>query len=190
MRNWQSHYLTRLAAKYIARGRVVAYPTEAVWGLGCAPNNRHALEQVLALKRRSPDKGLILVAASIEQLAPYLTGVTPSQRAQLNASWPGPFTWLVPATHAVHPLVRGQFDTVALRVSGHPMIRALCESVGGPIVSTSANPQGCQPATSRWQVMRYFGGHPLLSLATAGQIGASDRPSEIRDLASGNILRR
>ena len=110
---WQ---LEQIAQK-IRSGAVIAYPTEAVWGLGCDPFNAAAVARLLALKDRPMHKGLILVAASIEQFAGLLEGLTPEQSAQLEASWPGPNTWLVPHHNRVPEWVTGAHDTVAIRVS-------------------------------------------------------------------------
>ena len=120
-------------------GGVIAYPTEGVWGLGCDPDNDAAVAQLLRLKQRDPAKGLILIAASIEQFAPWLEGLPPELHAPLVASWPGPNTWLVPDNGRTHALVRGAHECVALRVSDHQGVIALCQAFGGPIVSTSAN---------------------------------------------------
>lgn len=174
------------AAREILAGGVVAYPTEGVWGLGCLPGNRRAVERILQLKQRAPEKGLILVAAHIDQLAFVLQPLTAEQRRCLAHSWPGPVTWLVPHAGRVPPWVSGRFATAALRVSAHPTVRALCRLVGGPIVSTSANPQGKLPARFGFQVRRYFGTELVMA---PGQVDRSGKASQIRDLQSGAILR-
>jgi L-threonylcarbamoyladenylate synthase len=166
---------------------VVAYPTEAVWGLGADPLNRDAVEEILRLKQRSVDKGLILVAASTEQLNFLLEHLSPAQRAVLTASWPGPRTWLVPHQQRVPPWICGKFDTVAVRVSAHPVVTALCQVFGGPIVSTSANPQGLPPARYGYRARQYFADAVFYA---PGQVDRTARPSEIRDLRTGQIIRR
>lgn len=177
----------RLAQQVLSVGGVVACPTEAVWGLSCDPRNEWAVERLLALKGRSPDKGLILVAAGEEQLEFLLADLAPEQRRVLSSSWPGPSTWLVPHHGRVGPLIRGVHDTVAVRVSAHPGLAALCTAFGGPLVSTSANPAGCRPPRAGFQVRRYFG--DLLDYVLPGAVGSADRPTQIRDLASGRIIR-
>lgn len=176
-----------LAAKALARGGVIAYPTEAVWGLGCDPANGEALTALLRLKQRDPAKGMILVAGDIAQFAPWLEGLPAALHAPLVAGWPGPTTWLVPDNGHAHPLVRGGHDRVALRVSDHPLVRELCAAVGGPVVSTSANPAGRPPALSMAQVQAYFG--DTLAAIVDGPLGGHDSPSTIRDLVSGQVLR-
>ena len=166
---------------------VVACPTEAVWGLSCDPGNERAVYRLLALKNRPVSKGLILVAASQRQLDFLLSDLTPQQGEMLSASWPGPVTWLVPHCGRVPQWVTGEHATVAVRVSDHPVVRALCEAWGGPLVSSSANPAGARPARESFQVRRYFG--ERLDCVLSGRVGKAPRPSIIRDLVSGQIIR-
>jgi L-threonylcarbamoyladenylate synthase len=86
------------AVQALQQGQVIAYPTEAVWGLGCDPEQQAAFEQILTLKQRPIEKGVILIAASVEQVEPFLAGLTPEQRQVVLSSWPAPLTWLVPLT--------------------------------------------------------------------------------------------
>ncbi|PWV81567.1 L-threonylcarbamoyladenylate synthase [Halomonas sp. A11-A] len=169
------------------RGGVIAYPTEAVWGLGCDPDNDEALARLLRLKQRDPAKGVILVAASIAQFAPWLEGLPLELHSPLAASWPGPNTWLVPDNGRSHGLVRGGHDRVALRVSAHPLVVALCEAFGGPIVSTSANIASEPPAMSAEEVRGVFGDG--LDAIVEGELGGLERPSTIRDLVTGQLMR-
>lgn len=171
----------------LRRGGVIAYPTEAVWGLGCDPFHRTALTRLLALKQRDPAKGVILVAADMDQFAPWLEGLSDQQLDTLAASWPGPNTWLVPDNGHTPALVRGDHDRVALRVSDHPGVQALCRAFGGPLVSTSANHAGEPPAMSEAQIRQFFADE--LDAIVPGALGGNQRPSTIRDLLSGTTLR-
>jgi L-threonylcarbamoyladenylate synthase len=182
-----SHLHLRQAFAALAAGGVIACPTEAVWGLSCDPDDENAVRRLLALKQRPLRKGLILVAAGQDQLEFLLHDLPDQQRRQLSASWPGPATWLVPHRGRVPHWVHGEHDTVAIRVSGHPVVAALCSTWGGPLVSSSANRAGAQPPRAAFQVRRYFDGR--LDYILPGAVGTSARPSVIRDLASGQIIR-
>jgi L-threonylcarbamoyladenylate synthase len=177
------------AAALLRRGGVIAYPTEAVWGLGCDPFDEAAVMRLLALKQRQVDKGLILVAAALAQLDGLLDwNALPTDRSEtVFASWPGPHTWIVPASGRVPHWITGAHDGVAVRVSAHPVVAALCNAFGGPLVSTSANPAGALPPTS------LAGFDPALRAAldgiVAGDTGGLDRPTGIRDARSGTWLR-
>lgn len=178
----------RKAVQALRRGGVVAYPTEAVWGLGADPRNEAACMRLLRLKDRPWDKGLILVAADAEQLAPYLD--VPSKAAWKRAvlTWPGPNTWVFPCTEVTPMWISGEHPSVAVRISAHETVRALCTAFGGAIVSTSANPAGREPARSATQVRRYF--RDELDALLPGAVGGLERPTSIRDAQTGHILRR
>lgn len=185
--DWRWHPRIQQCALRILRGEVIAYPTEAVWGLGCDPFNQHAVEKILMLKQRHVDKGLILVAGDIEQLSFLLDDINSEQRAQLEQSWPGHITWLIPHKNRVPSFVSGRFESVAVRVSTHPIIQSLCKLVDGPIVSTSANPQGLPPARTQMAARRYFGKENLYF--SPGNVGKNASPSVIKDLLTGHIIR-
>ena len=176
-----------IAAAALRAGGVVAYPTEAVYGLGCDPDDQQACQRIFDLKQRQPSMGLILIAHCIEPFAGFLDGLSEQQRASLQATWPGPVTWLVPNNGMAPEWVTGGRATLALRVTDHPVAAALCESFGGPLVSTSANPHGDPPARSADQVNAYFGDE--LAAILDGPLGELAQPTEIRDLASGEIIR-
>jgi len=171
----------------LRRGGVIGCPTEAVWGLSCDPNNESAVAHLLALKARPVTKGLILVAASLGQIEFLLSDLTAQQRHTLSEAWPGPLTWLLPHHGRVPGWICGEHATVAVRVSDHPLVSALCAAWGGPLVSTSANRAGARPALEAFQVRRYFGDG--LDYVLPGSLGTAGRPTSIRDLISGQFVR-
>ena len=175
------------AAALLRQGGVLAYPTEAVWGLGCDPFNSRALQRLLLLKQRDPSKGVILIAANIDQFKPWLTEITPAQRQQLEQSWPGPQTWLIKDNGYTPDLIRGKHSKVALRVTNHPWVVALCETFDGPLVSTSANTAGEAPLLAYEAIEQSFGGD--VDMILNGALGGLNRPTRITDLATGEVLR-
>lgn len=177
----------KFAADALRAGGVIAYPTEAVWGLGCDPHNRAAVLRLLALKQRDPAKGLILVAADMAQFSPYLKGLSEQQLNQLSQAWPGPYTYIVPNNGFSPPLITGDFNSVALRVSANKQVADLCRAFGGPIVSTSANLAGLPTPKWPWLIQQQLG--QSVDFILPGCLGRSAKPSEIRDLISGKIIR-
>lgn len=174
------------AVQSLRSAEAIAYPTEAVWGLGCDPFSEVAVRRLLALKQRSEDKGLIIIAADITQIEPWLGELDSLQRARIVASWPGPYTWIVPASGAPRWL-RGKHATLALRVSAHPGVQALCLAWGGPLVSTSANRSGEPPFKDEAALRQAFG--EALGYILPGQLGGNVSPSEICDAKTGVVLR-
>jgi L-threonylcarbamoyladenylate synthase len=181
-----SSWRVQRMARIVREGGVIAYPTEAVWGLGCDPWNEMAVDRLLALKDRPVHKGLILVADNIRQFDFLLDDLPERWVDRLASTWPGPNTWLVPHQGLLPEWISGQHDTVALRVSEHPLVRDLC-ALTGPLVSTSANPAGRPSARSRLRVEQYF--HQQLDGVLGGALGGRRNPSLIRDLRSGDVVR-
>ncbi|MCE9680552.1 threonylcarbamoyl-AMP synthase [Shewanella sp. AS1] len=173
----------------VLQGGVIAYPTEAVYGLGCDPDNEAAIGKLLELKQRPWQKGLILVASDFAQLTDYVDTdkLTPEQLQNALDKWPGPFTFIMPIKAEISPLLCGQFNSLAVRVSNHPGVQALCKALGKPIVSTSANLTGEEPAMTADEVQRQFEGK--IAALVSGSLGAEPKPSTIIDAISGNILR-
>lgn len=169
--------------------QVIAYPTEAVFGLGCDPDSESAVQALLQLKQRSWEKGLILIAAGFEQLEPYIddSALSPARRAEVFACWPGPVTWVFPARSGTPKWLTGKFSTLAVRVSDHPLVRRLCLEYGKPVVSTSANLSGLPPCRSVAEVKAQFGAaFPVAE----GEVGGRQNPSEIRDVITGQLFRQ
>src|SRR5690606_10268160 len=151
-----SSWRVQRVARIVREGGVIAYPTEAVWGLGCDPWNEDAVYRLLALKERPVEKGLILVSDNIRQFDFILEGLPEVWVDKLASTWPGPNTWLVPHQDLLPEWITGRHESVALRVSDHPLVRDLC-ALTGPLVSTSANPSARPAACSRLRVQQYFG---------------------------------
>ncbi len=175
------------AVAVLRAGGMVLHPAEAVWGLACDPFNADAVAAVIRLKQRPDSKGLIVVADRFQALAPLLAPVPESCRQAALATWPGPHTWVWPAAAEVPAWLVGERGSLAVRVSAHPPLAALAAAFGGPLVSTSANTSGAPPPYSLDQVdpaIRAGVEHALAGVTAGGQ-----RPTTIRDVLSGQLLR-
>lgn len=171
------------AARVLRQGGIVAYATEYCFGLGCDPFNRNAVLRLLRLKRRPVKKGLIVLAADTDQLVPYATTISASELA----TWPGPYTWLLPARLGVPAWITGRHDKIALRVTAHAQAAALCHAAGMAIISTSANRAGEIPARSDREVARRFG--KRVDYILPGTVGTATAPTPIRDALTGELTR-
>ena len=137
---------TKEAVECLRAGRVIAYPTEAVFGLGCDPRNESAVRHILSIKVRPASMGLVLIGSHFDQFGSWVKPVAEELLDNAMRTWPGPVTWLFPRADGVPDVVAGQHATVAIRVTDHQPSRALCEAFDSPIVSTSANPSTAEPA--------------------------------------------
>lgn len=170
---------------HLKRGGVIAYPTESCYGLGCDPRKRAAVKKILRLKRRSWTKGLILATADLQQIARFILPISVAERATLNQYWPGPYTFLLPASNRAPKLLIGKHKSLAVRVSAHPEVALLTRALG-PLVSTSANVSGAKPIKTYAEAQRAFGQQVWV---LPGRIGKRKTPSVIIDLQSGKKLR-
>lgn len=178
------------AVRYLQRGGIVAYPTEAVFGLGCDPHQQEALQKLLLLKQRDSSKGMIVVAANFEQLLPFidLKLVPEKNLLQAQATWPGPYTWLFPAQVQLSPLLTGQHATIAVRVTAFMPVRLLCQQFGSAIISTSANRAGQLPARTAAEVQQIFQPGEL-EYVVDEMVGGLEQPTEIRDVLTQQRVR-
>lgn len=185
-KNHPSWPLKRAVAA-VRSGGVIAYPTEAVYGLGCDPLEQSAVERIFELKVRDPGKGLILIASDISQLMPFMADLPAGVLAKLKASWPGPVTWVVPSAASLPEWLSGGRSTLAVRVTAHPIAAALCHELGMALVSTSANRSGRPPARTALAVRTLFGAG--VDEILPGAVGGLNKPTEIREALTGKVLR-
>ncbi|MDF3054497.1 MAG: tRNA threonylcarbamoyladenosine biosynthesis protein RimN [Gammaproteobacteria bacterium] len=176
-----------IATQVLIKGGIIAYPTEAVYGLGCDPLNETAVHRLLEFKHRSINKGLILIAADWAQLANYVAPLSHEILNRILPTWPGPVTWLLPASLHVPVWIKGAHDTIAVRVTDHPIAKELCKAFGSAIVSTSANVEASPPARTAEEVKQVFGGKEVYIVA--GDTGGLAQPSRILDGVTGEIVR-
>ena len=173
-------------ARILRGGGVIAYPNESVYGLGCLPDNEAAVEHILALKGRPRSMGMILVAAEWAQFGGW-TGelaAMPKGRELLESRG---VTWIVAAAPGTPDWISGARPSIAVRRSLHPLACALSKAVDSPLVSTSCNPHGSPPALSAKTARGYFGAG--IDWVLDGQCGPLKGPTEIRDAATGEVLR-
>ncbi|WP_018949197.1 L-threonylcarbamoyladenylate synthase [Thioalkalivibrio sp. ALMg11] len=174
-------------AHRVRDGGVIAYPTEAVFGLGCRPDAPEAIERILTLKGRPATKGLIVVSDRLDRLASWLAPLPADRQAEIDASWPGPTTWLLPVTPDCPLLLHGEHDSLAVRVTAHPATRALCAAADSALVSTSANRAGAEPCRT-WDCVASQLGAGVDAILQA-ECGGRGAPSAIRDARTGAWLR-
>ncbi|WP_314185578.1 Sua5/YciO/YrdC/YwlC family protein [Aggregatibacter kilianii] len=175
--------------KHLKNQQVVAYPTEAVFGLGCNPNSQSAVENLLVLKQRPMSKGLILIAPSLDFLLPFIdeSRLMEEHWQRLTTQYDRPTTWVVPAKTTTPKFLTGDFDSIAVRISQHSAVKLLCEQAGFALTSTSANLTGQPPCHTAQEVKQQFGtDFPVLDMPVGGAVN----PSEIRDIFTNQVFRQ
>jgi L-threonylcarbamoyladenylate synthase len=174
------------AVASIEAGGVIACPAEAVWGLSCDPWNLSAVAFLCEMKQRALSKGVIVASGDVAHFAPLLDALDDDGRSRVLSSWPGPVTWLVPNRGYFPSWVTGESNEVAIRVTSAPALSCLCRELGGPVVTTSANWAGAQPARHLFQVRRYFGSEIAV---VPGEVNLAGKPSTIKRIKTGEVLR-
>lgn len=179
------------AARVVADGGVIAYPTEYCFGLGCDPRQAAAVSRLLQIKRRARDQGVLLIASSVGQLKQVLHPDVFGRRRELldeaRTTWPGPVSWVMPAHPRLSPWICGTRDTVGVRVTRHAVANALCRACATPLVSTSANHHGRQPARTAEHIDLLFG--DSVDYVVRARVGGASGPSELREAGTGRVLR-
>ena len=182
-----SQWTIRMAASAMLKGGVIAYPTEAVYGLGCNPYDAGAVMHLLQIKHRDVSQGLILLGRSLDDFADFIVVPDKVLRNRLTSKQTEPTTWLMPASDYCPIWIRGKHDTVAIRVTDHKQCLSLCNTMNSAIVSTSANRAGHAALRSALKVRQEFNGE--LDYLLVGSTGGRKQPSRIIDAVSGNIVR-
>jgi L-threonylcarbamoyladenylate synthase len=178
------HPNPRALAAHLARGGLIAYPTESCYGLGCDPSNYRAVQRLLRLKQRPQHKGLILIASRYAQVDRYLQPL--ATEAQLQAAGKEVITYLMPTRTTAPRHLRGKHSTLAVRFTAHPFAQQLCRQFPHALVSTSANRSGCRSIKTYAECQRQFGRQVWV---LRGQIGKRKSPSSIRYWDSNIKLR-
>jgi L-threonylcarbamoyladenylate synthase len=157
-------------------GKIVVYPTETLYGLGCDATDDRALRRLVALKGRDGGKPISVLVDSRAMLERIVAGVSASAERLIDAFWPGALTIVLPARADLSPLLTGGRGTIGARISPHAVAARLVEALGRPLTSTSANPGGQPPATTVAEARGLFGDAVTAYLdggMLAGGVGSS-----------------
>ena len=164
------------AAAVLARGGLVAFPTESFYGLGADALDATAAARVVSVKGRPDGKPILVLVDSVAMAERVAAVVSDEVRALMARHWPGALTLVLPARAEVPQAVTAGSGTVGVRVPGHPLALALVRAAGRPVTAPSANPSGAPPPTTAAAVRAYFDGAVDLILdggATAGGTGST-----------------
>jgi L-threonylcarbamoyladenylate synthase len=184
---YRSTATPRSITAHLKRGGVIAYPTESCYGLGGDPANHKAVQRILKLKQRPQRKGLILIASSYQQVTRYVQPLSPADQNKIRDDGAKAVTYLLPVRHSTPRWLRGEHETLAVRLTAHPFAKQLCRNVRSALVSTSANRSGQRPAKTHAECQRLFGKQVWV---LRGRVGKRKQPSTIRAWSDGKIVRK
>lgn len=199
----QSHVTKSVdvAYEWLMQGKILAYPTESVWGLGSHPFDEQAINRLLALKKRPTNKGMIVLTSDESYIEVFFKNLSKARQDQIIKSWYAndrrqASTWLfdIPKGVDVPRSVRGEHESLGIRVIHHPKIAALCDlfaanDTGNPfgfLLSTSCNIGGQAPARDFFMAWDYFGDGVYYLL---GDTLGYDKPSQIINANTGEVVR-
>ncbi len=175
------------SVEWLNEGKILAHPTESIWGLGCDAMNEEAVNLIFKIKKRDKKKSFILLAKSLESFEKYLKEIKKEDKILLDKYWPGPYTFLIKYNDKLPSHLKNESGKIAIRVSNHLPIKMLFSSFSGFIVSTSANISGEENINDPNQIMNYFEYDEMAYYDEV--LGNNRRPSTIIDLESRAIIR-
>ena len=168
------------AVTALEAGQVIAYPTDAVYALGCDLFNKHAIDSIYAIKRMSREQPLAFMCHDLGDIARYAI-VENQQYRMLRRLLPGPYTFILNSTREVPKLVLMKRKQVGIRVPDHPVTLALTKAFGRPIISTTAGPHGEPAFVDPHEIDLAY---PQLGLILDGGAGG-ELPTTVVDISDG-----
>ena len=140
----------------LARGGLVAFPTETFYGLGGNPFDRGALERLFKIKKREPTKPILVLVADHEMLRTIVAEIPEQYQPLIKRFWPGPLTLIFKAHPDLPTLLTSDSGTIGVRISPHPLVKKIFKKWPYPLTATSANISGMLPAKNRAEVVAHF----------------------------------
>ena len=182
-----SQFAIQFAAHQVRYGGVILYPTETVYGLGCDPMNLDAINYLNQLKHRESGKGLILLGHTLALFDDYIEALTPTDQQKITNT-KQPTSWIVRANDSLPDWLTNNQRTIAIRITQQPIVVALCQQLGHPIISTSANPSGKKTCCNALQAHQYF--HDKVDALIINDQPLTGQPSVIKRLDNQKTLRQ
>jgi L-threonylcarbamoyladenylate synthase len=171
------------ASEIIKNGGNAIYPTEGIYGIGCDPFNKSSVENIFDIKGRDLTKNFIILASNIKYLKRIIDNNLFKNKALIDGSFT---TWVVP-TNKDCPLWLSTNKSIAIRITNHPVVDELCENIGGPVISTSANCSNQKYTDNITAIENIFDGK--IDCIVKGQLGNEKKSSMIKDILTNKILR-
>jgi len=164
------------AAEILLDGGLVAFPTESFYGIAVDVRNEHAIKRLFSAKGRSANSPVLILIDAAESLGLYVNTIPPVAACLIKKFWPGGLTLVFMAGSKVSPLLTAGTQKIGIRLSSHPVARALARAIGAPISGTSANISGRPGCRNAQEVQESLGSEVDLILdagETAGIVGST-----------------
>lgn len=174
------------ALQALQNGDLIGYPTESVYGFGTDPFNEKAIAQLQSLKARPKESAFLMIASNFEQVKKYIGCDDATILKKITSASERPTTWVCPASDLVPEFLWGPNQTIAIRITNFPLCVELCNAFGGPIISTSANFKGQNPAKTYAEMQKFS---DKLAYIIDAPCGTATRPSTIIDLITDKVYR-
>tara|TARA_B100000900_G_scaffold166880_1_gene141689 strand:- start:9 stop:554 length:546 start_codon:yes stop_codon:yes gene_type:complete len=172
------------AREVLKGGGIIIYPTEGVYGIGCDAFNQHSVNKVATIKGRGDSKSFILICSDVIQLKTIIDQNYMNYQELLAKDF---ITWIVPA-HEMCPPWLMMANTVAVRITNHPVINDLCKGLNGPIISTSANYSNHSYINDIKKIEVLF--DKKVDYIVEGKLGGELKSSIIKNIVTKEILRK
>lgn len=177
--------LSAVAAR-MKQGAVVAYPTETFYGLGVDVLSPAAIKKLFEVKRRDWSNPVAVIVSDLSMLEKIVEEVPEQGRALMKIFWPGPLTILFKTNHAISKDLTTNTGKIGIRISSHPIAQALCEALGAPLTTTSANLSGLPPSSCVRHLKNYFADR-LDIIIDGGELDPS-RGSTVVDVTEDKVV--
>ena len=175
------------SVEWLNAGKILAHPTESIWGLGCDALNEEAVKLIFKIKKRDKKKNFILLVKSLESFEKYLEEINTDDKTFLNKHWPGPYTFLIKYNEKLPTHLKNASGKIAIRVSNHLPLKHLFKEFSGFMISTSANISGHKNINDPQDILNIFEYDELAYYDET--LGKNKSPSQIIDLETKRIIR-
>ena len=175
------------SVEWLNAGKILAHPTESIWGLGCDARNEEAVKLIFKIKKRDKKKNFILLVKSLESFEKYLEEINTEDKTFLDKHWPGPYTFLIKYNEKLPTHLKNASGKIAIRVSNHLPLKRLFKKFSGFMISTSANISGQKNINDPQDILNIFEYDELAYYDET--LGKNKSPSQIIDLETKRIIR-
>lgn len=175
------------SAQWIKSGKILAHPTESIWGLGCDAFIEESVNKIFYIKKRDNKKNFILLADSVDSVEKKLCYLSENDKNYLLDYWPGPYTFLINYREDIPNHLKNETNKIAVRVSNHLPLKHFFKEFPGFMISTSANISGQININDPQDILDIFEYDELAYYDES--LGENKTPSQIIDLETKRIIR-